>query len=49
MERVRKQIGYEEVLRQGLSGKGIGIGVLDSGAFLHPDFDYRIREFRDFI
>lgn len=49
MERVRKQLGYEEVLRQGLTGKGIGIGVLDSGAFLHPDFDYRIRGFQDFV
>lgn len=49
MERVRKQIGYEEVERQGLTGKGIGIGVLDSGVFLHPDFDYRVRGFRDFV
>lgn len=49
MERVKKQIGYEEVLRQGLTGKGIGIGVLDSGVILHPDFEYRIRGFRDFV
>ncbi len=49
MERVRNQIGYQEAVKQGLTGYGIGIGVLDSGIFLHPDFDYRVRGFRDFV
>ena len=32
-----------------LSGKGIGVAVLDTGAFPHIDFENRIWAFRDYI
>lgn len=32
-----------------LSGKGIGVAVLDTGAFPHMDFENRIWAFRDYI
>lgn len=32
-----------------LSGKGIGVAVLDTGAFVHMDFDDRIWAFQDYI
>lgn len=32
-----------------LTGKGIGVAVLDTGAFPHIDFDGRIWAFRDFV
>ena len=31
------------------TGKGIGVAVLDTGIFLHADFDSRIRFFYDFL
>ena len=33
----------------GLTGKGIGIAMLDTGIFPHVDFDSRIICFRDFL
>ena len=33
----------------GLTGRGIGIAMLDTGIFPHMDFDNRIICFRDFI
>ena len=32
-----------------LSGKGVGVAVLDTGAFPHMDFENRIWAFRDYI
>ena len=32
-----------------LDGKGIGVAVLDTGAFSHIDFDHRIVCFKDFV
>lgn len=50
MLRVRNQIGLTKVLKkQVLSGMGIGIGVLDSGIFLHSDINEQAVVFRDFI
>lgn len=47
--RVREQIGYQTAYRYGLTGKGIGIGVLDSGLYSHVDLIGRLVMFRDFI
>lgn len=49
MNRVRKQIGCETAYRSGITGKKIGIGVLDSGVAFHPDLKDCIYEFRDFV
>ncbi len=49
VERVRDQIGYERAFKQRLTGNGIGIGVLDSGVFLHEDLKDRVKGFKDFL
>lgn len=49
MNRVVSQIGCDYAIDKGISGKGIGIGVLDSGVFLHPDIKERIMAFQDFV
>ena len=49
MDRVRKQIGCEKVYLRGLTGKGIGIGVLDSGVSRHPDLKKCVYRFKDFV
>ena len=49
MERVLWLIGERGPEAFGLSGKGIGVAVLDTGACIHPDFGNRIVVFRDFI
>lgn len=35
--------------KYGLTGKGIGVAVIDTGIFPHADFDNRIVVFRDYI
>lgn len=47
--RVREQIGYKRAYSYGLTGAGIGIGVLDSGIYSHMDLAGRLVIFRDFI
>lgn len=49
MNRVRKQIGYEAAREQHLTGKQIGVGVLDSGIFLHTDLRTQCKGFADFV
>lgn len=49
---VRQRTGADIVHKQCLYGSGIGIAVLDSGIYIHPDFiqgGNRIKAFRDFI
>lgn len=49
MDRVRKQIGCDKAHDKGITGKGVGIGVLDSGVVLHPDLRNRVVAFHDFV
>ena len=49
MNRVKETIGYNIALRQGLTGKGIGVAVMDTGASLHPDYGKRIIGFADMV
>lgn len=49
MNRVREQIGCEAAFKRGITGKNVGIGVLDSGVFLHPDIKNRVAGFKDFV
>ena len=49
MDQVKSAIHWQEASRQGLSGKGIGVAVLDTGIFPHQDFDNRISAFQDFV
>lgn len=49
VNRVIRQIGCDYAIDKGISGKGVGVGVLDSGVFLHPDIKDRIFAFQDFV
>lgn len=49
MDRVRKQIGCELAHENGITGKHVGIGVLDSGVVLHPDLKNCVKSFHDFV
>ena len=52
MNIVRQRTDAAAAYRQGLYGAGIGIAVLDSGIYNHPDFTNgrnRISVFRDFV
>lgn len=49
MDRVRKQIGCEKAYKRGITGKNVGIGVLDSGVAKHPDLKGCIQVFQDFV
>lgn len=39
----------EEVTRLGLTGKGVGVAVLDTGTFPHRDLDHRVLVFGDML
>ncbi len=49
MNRVKETIGYGAALRQGLTGKGISVAVMDTGVFLHPDYGKRVIGFVDMV
>lgn len=49
MNHIREQIRSFDVYRMGLTGKGIGVAVLDTGIFLHRDFDSRVIAFADMV
>lgn len=49
MNQAKKWIHCEEAYRLGLTGKGIGVAVLDTGIFSHEDFEHRIIAFTDFV
>ena len=45
MNQARKEIHCEECWREGYTGRGIGVAVLDTGIFLHEDFGgYSLRQ-----
>lgn len=48
MERVRKMIHIDAARKRGLTGNGVGVGVLDSGVILHEDLKDKIIAYRDF-
>lgn len=49
MNQARKEIGCEKAYSMGITGKGIGVAVLDTGIYLHEDFKDRVTAFRDFV
>jgi subtilisin family serine protease len=40
--------GFEALHKQGLDGRGVRIGVIDSGIIEHQDFSGAVRAYRDF-
>lgn len=49
MNRVRQLIGLEEAGAWKYTGRGIGIAVLDTGTYPHPDFGRRLVVFKDVL
>ena len=49
MNRVRELVQAQDCLQKGVTGKGITVAVLDSGLYVHPDFQKRIIGFQDFL
>lgn len=49
MLRVRKQIGCSDELVDACGQRGVTVAMLDTGIFLHPDFDDRVIAFKDFV
>ena len=51
MDKTKKADSYwhENTSNELWTGKGIGVAVLDTGAFPHIDFDNRIWSFQDFV
>lgn len=47
VNQARIQIHCEETA--GLCGRGIGVAVLDTGCFLHEDFEHRVTAFSDMV
>ena len=47
MNHVHSVIGTSWARRQNLTGKGVGVAVLDTGIYPHPDFAGRLFFFRD--
>lgn len=48
MDRVRGEIGCERSDYERYTGAGVGIAILDTGIIMHPDFQSRVLDFRDF-
>lgn len=49
MNRVREIVNAAYAEKMGIFGEGIGIAVLDTGIYPHPDFNNRIIAFHDFL
>ena len=49
MNHVKEQIFCRDAYSLGITGKGVGVAVLDTGIFPHMDFDKRILDFADMI
>lgn len=49
MNQAKKWIHCEDAFSIGLTGKGVGVAVLDTGIFPHEDFDNRIAAFVDMV
>ena len=49
MNRARSEIHCEEAYSMGITGRGIGVAVLDTGIYLHRDLKDRVKGFADFV
>ena len=49
MNRVNRLIGTEAARNRNLTGRGVGIAVLDTGVYPHPDFAGRLCCFQDMV
>lgn len=49
MNRARMEIHCDEAALKGITGKGVGVAVLDTGIYLHEDLKGKIQGFKDFV
>lgn len=49
MDCVRKVIHCDAAEKMGFTGRGVGVAVLDTGIFLHEDFEHRVTSFADMV
>ncbi len=49
MERVKGLVKAQMVYRQGYTGKGVNIALLDTGVSMHPEIARQILGFRDYV
>ncbi|HBG13059.1 MAG TPA: peptidase S8, partial [Clostridium sp.] len=49
MNHVREAIHCDAAHRMGYTGRGIGVAVLDTGIYLHEDFEHRMAAFVDIV
>lgn len=49
MNHVKEQVHCKDAFTIGLTGKGVGVAVLDTGLFPHRDFENRISAFVDVV
>ena len=49
MDRIKKQINWGDSFRLGVTGKGTGVAVLDTGVCLHADLDGIVAGFCDVV
>lgn len=49
MNHVREAIHCDAAHHMGYTGRGIGVAVLDTGIYLHEDFEHRMADFVDIV
>ena len=49
VNRARMEIHCDEAALKGITGKGVGVAVLDTGIYLHEDLKGKIQGFKDFV
>ena len=49
VNQAREDINCDIVYSMGITGKGVGVAVLDTGVYLHEDFKDRVTAFADYV
>lgn len=49
MDSAARTLGLKELWDRGITGKGVAIAVIDTGAAPHPDYSSRITSFVDYV
>lgn len=49
IDSVREVLTIQDVWDAGITGKGIGVAVIDTGVYPHPDLKGRLVAFKDFV
>lgn len=49
MNHVRKKVNYAYAQNERYTGRGVTVVAMDTGIYPHPDFENRIKYFKDFV